>query len=164
MKKIILMTVAAIMMTVAANAQKIGHLAYEEVMKMMPEYVAAEKTMKEQQEAYMTQLQQMNKELEDKMKKYQAEAPKMTQAMKEVTEKELTSLNQRLQEKASQADAELGKKQEELLKPIIEKLRVAVQAVGTKNGYDYILESTTLHFSKDALNVTNLVKAELGIK
>lgn len=164
MKKGLVVLVAALMMSFVATAQKIGHFNQMEVVQLMPEYKAAEAKLKEHGEALSKSIEDMKKELDAKMKKYETEAPKMTQTMKEVTEKDLNEQYARYQEKLQKADYELSQKQEELLKPILEKLRKAVDAVGSKNGYDYILESSQIHYGKPSNDITNLLKAELGIK
>lgn len=164
MKKVFVLLAAAIMMTVAAQAQKIGHFSQSELIALMPEYKTAEGKLKEHSEALQKTLEEMQKDLETKFQKYQTEAPKMTQTMKEVTEKELNEQNMRFQERAQKAEQELAVKEQELLKPIFEKLRTAINNVATKNGYDYILEKTSIHYAKDANDVSTLIKAELGIK
>lgn len=164
MKKILLVVAAALCLTASVQAQKIGHITQDEIMRSMPEYTAAEKQIQEYEEALMKTLQEMKNELDVKIAKYEKDKPTMTQTMKEVTEKELGSTSQRFQERYQQADADMQKKQQELLKPIVEKLRKAIVAVGTKNGYDYILESSTVHFSKEANDLSKQVKTELGMK
>ena len=56
------------------------------------------------------------------------------------------------------------KKQQELLKPIQEKLLAAIEAVGKKNNFLYIFTQETILFKSDkAINVAPLVKKELGL-
>lgn len=164
MKKTIILAVAALFFAFSSQAQKIGHFNQADLIQAMPEYSAAEKQLKEFRDALAKSIQELQNELSTKVAKYQNEAPKMTQSMKEVTEKELGELNQRLQEKVQRAEEELVAKENELLSPIIEKLRKAVQNVATKNNYDYILESSQVHYAKDQHDITNQIKAELGIK
>lgn len=164
MKKTILLAVATLFFALSAQAQKIGHFTQSEVIRLMPEFIEAEKKLVEHRDALAKSIQDMNTDLTAKITKYQNEAPKMTQAMKEVTEKELREGEMRLQEKLQRSEEELANKEAELLKPVIEKLRTAVISVAAKNNFDYILEKSELHFAKDAHDVTNMIKAELGIK
>ena len=57
-------------------------------------------------------------------------------------------------------------KQEELLKPILEKVQNAITAVGKEGGYLFIFDVSvpnTILFADEPLDVTNAVKAKLGI-
>lgn len=164
MKKGIVVLIASLMMAFVAQAQKIGHFNQMELVQSMPEYKAAESKLQEHGEALKKSLEDMEKELNAKVKKYETEAPKMTQTMKEVTEKDLNEQYMRYQEKLQKADYELAQKEQELLKPILEKLRVAINNVGSKNGYDYILETSQIHFAKPENDISNLIKSELGMK
>jgi len=54
-----------------------------------------------------------------------------------------------------------------LLTPLIDKVKKAIEDVGTENGYTYIIDSATgvlLHIGSGADNVTAKVKTKLGIK
>ena len=59
----------------------------------------------------------------------------------------------------------MAKKREELYKPILERVNAAMQAVAKENGYLLVFDTSTnvLLYADEALDVTNLVKAKLGL-
>ena len=59
------------------------------------------------------------------------------------------------------AQKELQTKQEEITKPIYEKVRASIQKVGKAKGFQYVLEGSTLLLA-DGTNITADVKKDLG--
>ena len=84
--------------------------------------------------------------------------------VKEVKEKELMDLQNRIQEFQQSADDKMGKKRQELFKPILDKAQKAIKDVGSEGGYDYIFDGGQLLYAKDSENIVPAVKAKLGIK
>ena len=87
--------------------------------------------------------------------------------IKKTKEEELTAMQQRIQTFQTNAQQELQKKESELLKPIIEKAKKAIEEVAKENGYTYIFDTGTgmlLYWPKDADDIISLVKTKLGIK
>ena len=64
--------------------------------------------------------------------------------------------------------SQLAAKREELLAPILEEVRNAIQAVAKDNGYSYIFDGSpgigVLLYADETTNVTGLVKAKLGLQ
>ena len=56
---------------------------------------------------------------------------------------------------------ELQTKQEEIVKPIMEKVRASIQKVGKAKGFQYVLDGSTLLLA-DGTNITVDVKKDLG--
>ena len=57
---------------------------------------------------------------------------------------------------------DLQKKQEDLIAPILEKARTAIQKVGRSQGYQYVLDSSSLLLAEGKDLLVD-VKKELGI-
>ena len=57
----------------------------------------------------------------------------------------------------------VDEKQQEVLKPILEKMNKAVEDVAKKNGYITIIDGSILRYSSEENNITVLVKKQLGI-
>ena len=63
------------------------------------------------------------------------------------------------------AQQDMSKRQEGLIKPIMEKARVAIQKVARAKGYQYVIDSTAGSglILADGPNLLNDVKKELGM-
>ena len=76
----------------------------------------------------------------------------------------MESLYERIQTFTSSAESDLQLKQIEMLKPFQEKLIEAIKIVAKENGYTYIFDKNTVLYYSDSEDITNKVKAKLGIK
>jgi outer membrane protein len=165
MKKFIGITLFIAAVT-SVSAQKIGHLSLDSLLKNMPESDTARKVG----QGYYMQLEgtieSMQKELQTKVQDYQTNGPSWVELKKKSKEQELQDLNQRIQNFQQQAQGSLQKFNDSITKPIITKAKNAVNAVAQKNGYKYILDTSSgivLYF-EESDDVYALVAKELGIK
>ena len=114
---------------------------------------------------YETQLSMMNEELQKKYQDYQANQAAMTDAIRQMREQELAEMQQRIQTFYQTAEQDIQKKQQELLAPVHERMTLAIQKVGEKDGYTYIFDSSMMvYIAPSASDVMSDVKKELGIK
>jgi outer membrane protein len=99
------------------------------------------------------------------MQRYQAEVETVTDEENQKRSQEMQMTQRRIQEHSQKARQELQKKQNELIAPVIEKARGAIQKVARAKGYDYVLDSTTGTgvILADGYNLMPDVKKELGM-
>jgi outer membrane protein len=80
-------------------------------------------------------------------------------------EKEIQGLQQRIQEFQQTAGEQLQAKQNELFKPIYDKVTKAIQDVAKENKFTYIFDvNSVLYYSEESIDITSMVKAKLAIK
>jgi len=106
----------------------------------------------------------MQEELQNKYGEYQAKAESWPVAIRENKEREIQGLDQGLQEFSTTVQAELARLEESLLSPMIERVREAIEAVGSEHGFTYIFDSSmgaTLYNGGE--DVTDLVRTKLGM-
>lgn len=167
MKKIIFLL--ALGMTIGigfnANAQKkTGYINSQELLETMPEARKADSSLTRYGKDLEEQLKTMATEATNKYKDYTDKGKTWSDAVKEVKEKELQDLQNRIEEFRQGADEKMGKKRQDLFKPILDKAQKAIKEVGAEGGYDYIFDGGQLLYAKDTENIMPLVKAKLGIK
>jgi len=167
MKKTIT-TVAMITMLATStitNAQKFGHLNSNELIMLMPERAQAQKDLEAYTKDLEAQLKSMDDDYKAKVADYQAKEATMTDAIKKTKVKEVTDLEARIKEFQGTAQTELRKKENDLMKPIIDKAKKAIDDVTKANKYTYIFETSQggLLSKPDGDNVMPLVKKKLGI-
>ena len=127
----------AIMLFVGAtsfvNAQtKIAHIDTQALAESMPEMKAAQSQLENLQRTYDTEIKTLVKEFETKIKQYDVEGESKT--------------------------AEVHAKRA----PILEKARTAIEKVGRSQGYQYVLDSSSLLLAEGKDLLVD-VKKELGI-
>ena len=164
MKKIFLLLTAGLLFAMSVQAQKLGYINTADLMEAMPEYTKAVDDLKAYQKTFQDQGQAMIKEYQTKVEAYQKEEATMTDVIKEIKQKEIGDLQNRLQDLNDSMGEKMDAKQKELMQPIMDKARKAIEAVGKENGYQYIYDAAGLLYAQDSDNVLPLVKAKLGLK
>lgn len=161
-----LLSVAALIAApLFTSAQKIAHVHLDSVLTMMPE------TKKAEQEAqnYLQQLEKtmadMQTKFQNDLKDYETNQASMSELIRKVKEDELRGQQERLQNFQGQAQADLQRKRDELLKPIYDKANAAIQKVAKANGYKFVMDNSngTLLYFEQSDNILNLVKKEMNI-
>lgn len=164
MKKIII--IIALAMPVLVMAQKFGHVNTGELFTQMPEVAKVKLKMDTIQSQYENQLSMMQEEFQKKAQDYQAQASTMTEAIRQIREQELGEMQQRIQLFYQTAEQDIQRQQQELLAPVHERMAKAIQAVGEKEEYTYIFDSSAMVYisTTTAIDATPSIKKELGIK
>ncbi|SHF96964.1 periplasmic chaperone for outer membrane proteins Skp [Flavobacterium fluvii] len=165
MKQIKTLLIAAILVLGASqtiNAQaKVAHVDVSEIMTKMPAMLDAQKQLEKLSATYDAEYKKMAEEFQAKLKKYDAEAATVTEAVNGERQKEVQDMQKRIQDYGQNAQKELQTKQEEITKPIYEKVRTSIQKVGKAKGFQYVLDGTALLLA-DGPNLTADVKKDLG--
>lgn len=145
---------------------KMAYIEFQELMLQMPEYKKANTEMEAYGKTLQDQLKSMNEELERKFGEYQKNEAKMAEAIKELRQKEIRDMQSRMQEFQETAQESVRKKEQELLKPIVEKAKNAISQVAKEGGYGYVFDSSQgspLLVKPEVDNLMSAVKKKLGI-
>jgi Skp family chaperone for outer membrane proteins len=145
---------------------KFGHIDYSEIMKNMPGIDSAQTIVADFLADLQTIGEQMAKELKEKETAFDklANNPNTSQAILKVRQDEIAAMYKRFQEFSQSAEGDLRDKQLEVLEPFQTKLLEAIKKTAKANNYSYIFDISTLLFSSASDDLTEKVKAELGIK
>ena len=167
MKKFLVIISIALLCATTGYAQKakFGHVDYGTLMKEMPGIDTAQQALMQYQQELEAVGQQMADEFKTKQAEYANLANSTTSsAILKVKEDELMKLYKRLQDFVSTSEMEIQQKQLELIKPFQDNLLAAIKKVAEANKYTYIFDVTMCAFHTDADDLTDAVRAELGIK
>ena len=119
--------------------------------------------LKKQQKAGEITEDQLKTET-DKLQKLTDKFIAEINAVCDAKEKEIMDLQGRIQEFQANAEGELAAKQEELTKPMLDKIKTAIDAVVKAKGLAYVFEKTmVLSIGESAIDITADVKAKLGL-
>lgn len=165
--KVALVAAGIMFMSNFAKAQtKIGHIAVDEVVSLMPELKTIETQMKAYQKEWNDTYAKFTEEYQKKVKEFQDGEKTMSDAVKATKVAELQDLEKRGGELRQNAETAIGNKNAELGKPLMEKIRTAISAVAKEKGYTYVINTsaTDLIVAPDADNLLAAVKLKLGLK
>ena len=135
MKKV-LVILALVCSIFAAQAQtKVGHINSSNLLEMLPEADSIQKQLAQVQEMWQRILAE--KETEAKTK-YNAlmviiDKPSVSDSEKEIKTQEVENLQKQYQELQKRANDDLQIKQEELLSPLLEKVKTTISEVAKEN-------------------------------
>lgn len=145
---------------------KIGHINSNDLMEVMPGRDSAEKVLNDYAKNLQDQLNAMLNEFQTKYQDYLDNSEKYLEPVKKAREKELIDLQTRIEEFRNQSQELLSKKEQELLQPLIDKAKKAIEAVAKEKGYTYIFDTSVgvLLYYQDSDDILPFVKEKLGIK
>lgn len=164
MRKLFLACVLAFPLALVAQ-QRIAVVNTQEIMAALPDVKTADKKLQDLQKQYSADLEAMQKELQTKAETFEKEQATLAEAIRTRRQQELQDINLRIQQSYQAMQEDLQKQQQTLLAPIQSKVQTAIQRVAEANGATYVLEhGALLAVGKDALNLTEKVLTDLGVK
>ena len=170
LKKIALVMLLALPMGVFAQNLKFGHINAQEIITVMPEFTKAQNDIQTLEKQLTAELQRTQEEFNKKYQEFQQAIAKdsLPPNIAERRQKELQDMMQRQEQFQQDAQQQMAKAQNDAMAPIYKKLDDAIKAVGAAEGVIYIfdLARAPIPYVNETLsiNLTNKVKANLGIK
>ncbi len=162
---IVLLVVVVSTSVFGQKTVKIGHINSNELLSAMPERTKIQKDLETYATDLRTTLETMRKEYEVKIKDFQGKQDVMTEVIKNSKIKEITDLEKRITDFQQTAEADLQKKEEELLQPVIDKAKEAINTVAKEGAYTYVLDSSVgvVLYSVEGDDILPAVKKKLGL-
>ncbi len=147
------------------DAQKVGHMSSQAIFLEMPETKSAQKNLEDYRKQLSSQLEGRQKALQQKIQKgnEDVQAGVLTRIQIQALEEEVRKEGAEIEKKAMELEQQYAKREIELLQPLEQKFNAAVKQVADESGYTYILETATLLHANDSDNITDKVKAKLGM-
>ena len=164
MKKLALLAVFGLL-TFGTFAQKLGHINSQALLSLMPETITMNTELQDYAKQLESQLMSMETEYQSMIEDYQNNEANYDDLTKQDKIAEIQGLEQRITTFQQSAQTSLQQKEQELLRPILEKAQKAIDEVAEKGKYTYILDSSSgvLLYQKDSENILDKVKKELGL-
>lgn len=151
--------------TVSAQQPKLGHINTNELLSIMPGRDSAQVKLENYAQQLEQQFTAMQTELQTKYQDYLTNEATYSELIRQSKQREITSIQERLQEFQEQAQQDLATQENQMLSPIIEAARKAIEDVAKENGYAYVFDTAggqVLYFPPSD-NIMSLVKTKLGI-
>ncbi|MBP8976486.1 MAG: OmpH family outer membrane protein [Bacteroidetes bacterium] len=133
------------MATIVQAQAKIGYFSSGAIIKQMPEAQEAQKQLDKLVEQWQSELTKMQDEWKQKFDAYDKRKLIMTDQRRAEAEKELRDLDQAIVNFRNQKfgqNGELFNKQNELMKPVQDRIFKALQDVAKDEDYDFIFDKS----------------------
>ena len=170
MKKAILAALLIIGSVCSIQAQKYAIIDTKFILGKMPEYVDADKKLQQISDQWQKEIDNMQAQLTEMYKNYDAEQYMLSDDLKKKREDELFNKEKELrdlQKRRFGYQGDLFTEREKLVKPIQDKVYNAVQKMAVAHGYDFVLdksEGITVIFADPKLDRSTDILRELGVK
>lgn len=169
MKNAIKLTLAVVLALSATSlfAQKFGRINTQEIIMVMPETKEMQTNLEAYYKTLMDQAETINVEFNNKLQEFQKNLNTYPESVRNLKEKELHELQGRSEEFQQVAQQDYQKKQSELLAPIIEKAKAAIDKISVAGAFLCVFDTSTgslAYFDEASLtDIAPAVKKELGI-
>ena len=121
---------------------KVAHINTQQLISEMPEVIAAQNELKKLEDKYGKEMENSVKEFQTKAQTYQGDAQNQTDLINQQRQVELQEMQQRIQDFRETAAQELQKRSADMMRPLYEKARAAIEKVAAAQGFDYVLDSS----------------------
>lgn len=161
MKTLLIAAIAFFGVQTMSAQTKIAHVDVTEITSKMPAVLDAQKQLQKLSETYDADYKTMLTEYQNKIEKYEKEGATVTDAVNATRKTEVDDMVKRITDFRDNAQKELQKKETDLMKPLMERVKASIEKVGKAKGFQYVLNSEQLLLS-DGTNLTADVKKDLG--
>lgn len=145
LQRVILVALVLLLASVAFPQAKIGWINSRTIMDKLPEAQEAQRQLDALVTEWQNELAKMQNEWQKKFAEYDKKKLILTDQMKSDNERELQDLDRKISEYRNRKfgqNGELFQKQNELMKPVQDKIYKAIQDVAKDESYDYIIDKS----------------------
>jgi outer membrane protein len=148
------------------NEPKIGHANVLEILQALPETDSAQILIEKDTKDLELMLEEMQVEYNKLVNDYQENLASYSEVIKSTKESDIVEMQNRMQTFQQNASQQLQDLGAQLMQPIYDKIQIAIDIVGKREGYSYILDSSKggIAYTGETSNDIELfIKQELGI-
>ncbi|MEM8487768.1 MAG: OmpH family outer membrane protein [Bacteroidota bacterium] len=155
----------------SANAQqKIGYVDSDYILEQVPEFATIQQNIDRQAKEWEAELEEAQQTVDDMFREYQARELLYTKEERQRKQEEIVRAEEeaeRLRMRYFGPEGELFVQQDNLMRPLQEKLMKAIEVVAATDAYDYIFDKSgdfLFLFAREQYDVSDRVLEELGIE
>lgn len=142
-----MMTLAGLLVVaapaMAQGAPKLGYINTQRVIQETPGAGDAQVTLQREQQAIQAQLTAMDDSLRAMGADYQQKQLVMSADAKQKREQEILAKQTEYRQRAQQLEQQFGRRQQEVMEPLMKKVEDAINAVRTAEGYAIIFDAAS---------------------
>lgn len=170
MKKLFGLGMVLIWMSPPVLAQhKIAYIDSDRIYHNYPEFATAQQSVDRLAQQWEQELADMARALDENFKEFQARELLLTLESRQERQNEIIAAEEELERKRIQyfgPEGQLFHQQEQILRPIQERVLAVIQEVAEGEGYDYVFDRNgdfVFLYANENLDITDIVLEELGV-
>ncbi len=167
-RMILLITLTAALVTgLFAEGIKIAYIDTDRVMAVSTDTQEAQQTLVAERQKWEGEINEMDMEIQELMTDYEQKKLVLTEQGKMEAESKITELTQIRQTRVQELFGDQGtfmQKQNELLEPILTKLKTIIDKVAVEENYTVILDAASggILYAKPSLDITDSIIDEMN--
>ena len=162
MRKLFIALVIALSATTAVQAQsKVAHINSQKLLDTMPTRKKAIDDLAKIEQSGINELKEMDAAIQKAYADYMAKREGMSPAIREYEEGRITKMQQALEGRQQELDQQFQMLNQEMFKPITERVKKAVEIVSERKKLNYVIEESNTWYYKGGMDITAEVVVEL---
>ena len=168
MKKIIILSIYCLLLSLTANAQRIALIDMEYILENIPAYQEANSELEQLAQQYQKAVEAKAKEAEVLYNAYQKSASTMSAAQRSQKEEAIIAKEKEtaaLRQKYFGNEGEMRKKEEALIMPIQNQIYETVKEISMQKGYDIVIDrasANSMIYASPKIDISNEILRKLG--
>lgn len=163
MKKLFLIF-SLLFISISFGQTKVGTINTEFIMSQMPELESVDQEMKAYSRELDGELRRKFEEYQELSQKFQAEEKDLNDVVKKFRQNEIADLEEEIQQMQERSQQKLRKKQEDLLRPLYNKIGNALEVIVEEENYTQVFtESSNLVYVHPDYDLTKQVMKMLEL-
>ena len=153
----------------ALAQHKIAYIDSDRIYQNYPEFTTAQQSLDRLAQQWEQDLAERQAALDEMFEEYQARELLYTSESRQEKQNEIIAAEEELERMRMQyfgPEGQLFHQQEQILRPIQERVLTVIQEVAEGEGYDYVFDRNgdfVFLYANESLNITDLVLEELGV-
>ncbi|PEN06725.1 hypothetical protein CRI93_08785 [Longimonas halophila] len=153
----------------AAAQQEIAYVNSDEVLQQMPEYTSVQQELEQLEEEWRSEIQSQEEEVQRLVEEFQARELLYTPDERERQQERIREARREVERLRSDyfgPEGQLFQRQQELMRPLQERVLEVVEGIAEAAGYDYVFDTAGEYlfmYARPQHNLTEDVILELGI-
>ena len=145
----------------ASAAGKSGFINSKLLLEKSPQAIAANQQLQSQFGGREQSLRKLAQEIKQMEETFKNDSAIMSEEQKQKAQDNIVQNKRRFQFEQQSLKEDLQSKQRELLKNVQLEIREAIQAYGSKNGFEFIFTDASIAYASEAADITDEVLLEL---
>lgn len=166
LKKFLLVAALVLPMLASAQTLKVGIVDTAELIQKLPDTAEAQQKLAETSKKYEDEYAKLGEEMKRKYDELTNMNDDELPAIRERKTRDFQEYQMKIQQFEQSATEELQRYNQELMAPIVQKVRNAIESVGKEGSFSLIQDMNSqniLYYEAPVQDITPEVKAKLGI-
>lgn len=154
----------------AAAQQEIAYVDTDRILEQLPEYATVQQRLDRLSEQWEQEIAAQEAHVDTLQEEYRARELLYTDEERQRQRQEIEAARQQVQQLRQRyfgpEEGQLYQRQQELMRPIQERVLTVVEEIAQSEGYDYVFDKSgpmLFMYANEAYDLTNEVLEELGI-